>query len=148
MGHNVICIAGKTSAKPSFYLPNVIRDGTPDGMLKLCKEIATESQPDAWIHAAAVLDYFTEAEQGKKPSGQDNWQLNLNPGRKHIEELRGLVGDSTRIGFKLESDVEIDTLIQRAEAQIERYGVNAVVANLMEEMNDPSKLRARIFNDD
>ena len=33
-------------------------------------------------------------------------------------------------------------------AQIERYGVNAVVANLMEEMNDPSKLRARIVHDD
>ena len=148
IGHNVICIAGKTSANPSFSLPNVFRDGTPDGMLKLCKEIATESQPDVWIHAAAVLDYFAEAEQGKKPSGQDNWLLNLNPGRKHIEELRSLVGDSIRIGFKLESYVEIDTLIQRAEEQIERYGVNAVVANLMEEMNDTSKLRARIVHDD
>ena len=87
-------------------------------------------------------------EEGKKPSGQDNWQLNLNPGRKHIEELSSLVGGSIRIGFKLESNVEVDTLIQRAEAQIERYGVNAVVANLMEEMNDPSKLRARIVHDD
>ena len=148
MGHNVICIAGKTSANPSFSLPKVFRDGTPDGMLDLCKELANKSQPDVWIHAAAVLDYFTEAEHGKKPSGQDNWELNLNPGKKHIEELASLVGGSIRIGFKLESNVEVDTLIQRAEAQIERYGVNAVVANLMEEMNDPRKLRARIVHDD
>ncbi len=148
MGHNVICIAGKTSANPSFSLPKVFRDGTPDGMLDLCKELANKSQPDVWIHAAAVLDYFTEAEHGKKPSGQDNWELNLNPGKKHIEELASLVGGSIRIGFKLESNVEVDTLIQKAEEQIKRYGVNAVVANLMEEMNDPRKLRARIVHDD
>ena len=148
MGHNVICIAGKTSANPSFSLPKVFRDGTPDGMLDLCKELANKSQPDVWIHAAAVLDYFTEAEYGKKPSGQDNWELNLNPGKKHIEELASLVGGSIRIGFKLESNVEVDTLIQKAEEQIKRYGVNAVVANLMEEMNDPRKLRARIVHDD
>ena len=148
MGHNVICIAGKTSANPSFSLPKVFRDGTPDGMLDLCKELANKSQPDVWIHAAAVLDYFTEAEHGKKPSGQDNWELNLNPGKKHIEELASLVGGSIRIGFKLESNVEVDTLIQKAEEQIKRYGVNAVVTNLMEEMNDPRKLRARIVHDD
>ena len=148
MGHNVICISGKSSAAPTFILPNVIRDGSPDGMLELCKEIAQESQPDVWIHAAAVLDYFTEPEDGKKPSGENTWQLNLNPGRKHIEELRHLVGDSIRIGFKLESNVDVTTLVARAEAQIERYGVNAVIANLMEEMNEKGELRARIVHAD
>ena len=148
MGHNVICIAGKTSAAPTFILPNVIRDGSPDGMLALCKEIAQESQPDVWIHAAAVLDYFTEPEDGKKPSGENTWQLNLNPGRKHIEELRHLVGDSIRIGFKLESNVDVTTLVARAEAQIERYGLNAVIANLMEKMNEKDELRARIVHAD
>ena len=148
MGHNVICIAGKTSAAPTFILPNVFRDGSPDGMLALCKDIAQESKPDVWIHAAAVLDYFTEPEDGKKPSGENTWQLNLNPGRKHIEELRHLVGDSIRIGFKLESNVDVTTLVARAEAQIERYGVNAVIANLMEEMNEKGELRARIVHAD
>ena len=148
MGHNVICIAGKTSAVPTFILPNVFRDGSPDGMLALCKEIAQESQPDVWIHAAAVLDYFTEPEDGKKPSGENTWQLNLNPGRKHIEELRHLVGDSIRIGFKLESNVDVPTLVARAEAQIERYGLNAVIANLMEKMNEKDELRARIVHAD
>jgi len=62
--------------------------------------------------------------------------------------LSGLVGDSIRIGFKLESNVEVDTLIERAKAQINRYGVNAVIANLMEEMNQPGELRARIVHDD
>ena len=148
MGHNVICIAGKTSATPTFGLPNVLRAGSPDGMLELCKVIAQESHPEVWIHAAAVLDYFTEPEVGKKPSGHNNWQLNLSPGRKHIEELRPLVGDSIRIGFKLESNVDATTLVSRAKSQIERYGVNAVIANIMEEMNEEGELRARIVHAD
>ena len=148
MGHNVICIAGKTSADPSFELPDVRRDGTPDGMLRLCQQVANDTNPNVWIHAAAVLDYYAEAEDGKKPSGVDNWSLDLTPGPKHIAELASLVEGATRIGFKLESDVTPATLIERASAQIERYGVNAVIANLMEEMNDPDKIRARIVHAD
>ena len=148
MGHNVICIAGKTSADPSFELPDVRRDGTPDGMLRVCQQVANDTNPSVWIHAAAVLDYYAEAEDGKKPSGVDNWSLDLTPGPKHIAELASLVEGATRIGFKLESDVTPATLIERASAQIERYGVNAVIANLMEEMNDPDKIRARIVHAD
>ena len=33
MGHDTVCIAGVTSSDPNFTLPNVIRDGTPTGML-------------------------------------------------------------------------------------------------------------------
>ena len=146
MGHKVICIAGKTSAPPSFNLPEIRRDGTPDGMLELCRETAENESPEVWIHAAAVLDYYSEAEDGKKPSGADNWQIDLSPGPKHIAELSDLVTESIRIGFKLESSVDVDTLLQRARNQIERYGVDAVVANIMEEMNDPEKIRARIVH--
>jgi len=148
MGHNVICIAGKTSANPSFELPDIRRDGTPDGMLRVCQQVANEFQPNVWIHAAAVLDYYTEAEDGKKASGVNNWSLNLSPGPKHIAELASLVEGSTRIGFKLESGVTPATVIERASDQIERYGVNAVIANIMEEMNDPNEIRARIVRAD
>lgn len=148
MGHDVICIAGKTSADPSFKLPDVRRDGTPDGMLSLCKKAASTDHPDVWIHAAAVLDYYTEAEQGKKASGAQNWTLNLSPGPKHIAELASAVQGSKRIGFKLESGVSPDTVIARAQAQIERYGVDAVIANIMEEMNDSDQIRARIVHAD
>jgi phosphopantothenoylcysteine synthetase/decarboxylase len=148
MGHNVICIAGKTSANPSFELPDIRRDGTPDGMLRVCQQVANEFQPNVWIHAAAVLDYYTEAEDGKKASGVNNWSLNLSPGPKHIAELASLVEGSTRIGFKLESGVTPATVIERASDQIERYGVNAVIANIMEEMNDPNEIRARIVHAD
>ena len=65
-----------------------------------------------------------------------------------IRDRRPLVGDSIRIGFKLESNVDATTLVSRAKSQIERYGVNAVIANIMEEMNEEGELRARIVHAD
>ena len=38
--------------------------------------------------------------------------------------------------------------MSRAKSQIERYGVNAVIANIMEEMNEEGELRARIVHAD
>ena len=143
-GHRVICVAGKTSSPPSFNLPLVFRDGTPDGMLSLCKKVAIEYSPDVWIHAAAVLDYYTEPEIGKRASGSEEWSLNLKPGPKHIAELSNLSSNSIRIGFKLESGVDPELLIERARLQLEKYQIDAVVANLMQEMNDPNSIRARI----
>ncbi len=145
MGHEVVCIAGVTSSDPNFKLPHVIRDGTPTGMLNACLEVASvEPKPDAWIHAAAVLDYYTEPISGKKPSGQSNWNLQLTPGPKHIEELSHLAKDCVRIGFKLEVDVPVNVLLERATEQISRLGTDAVVANLKDEVHDPNTPRGRI----
>ena len=145
MGHDIVCIAGVTSSDPNFTLPNVIRDGTPTGMLSACLAVAsTVPKPDAWIHAAAVLDYYTDPISGKKPSGESDWDLKLKPGPKHIEELASLAKDSVRIGFKLEVDVPIEVLLERASAQIERLGTDAVVANLKDEVHDPNTPRGRI----
>ena len=140
-GHNVTVIAGKTSADPSFTLPNVIRAGSPDEMLEQCMVVA-KSNPDGWVHAAAVLDYYTAPLEGKKASGDDDWVLELHPGPKHIRELAQHIGSAKRIGFKLETNVSVDQLRQRAEDQISTYGVDATVANLMEEMHNPNTPRA------
>ena len=147
MGHHVICIAGKTSAHPNFTLPDIRRAGSPDAMLSTAKTVASgQPRPDAWIHSAAVLDYFTEPLAGKKASGAQEWKLNLIPGVKHIAELSPLVDGALRIGFKLESDVSEEILVQKAKEQIEQYGVDAVVANLKDEIHDPDTLRGRFVH--
>jgi len=146
-GHTVTVIAGKTSADPSFTLPNVIRAGSPDEMLDQCMIVA-KSKPDGWIHAAAVLDYYTAPLDGKKASGDNQWILELQPGPKHISELSAHIGDARRIGFKLETNVTVDELRQRAIAQIETYGVDATVANIMEQMHDPDSPRAYFVTED
>ena len=147
MGHHVICIAGNTSARPNFTLPDIRRAGSPDAMLSTAKTVASgQPRPDAWIHSAAVLDYFTEPLAGKKASGAQEWKLILIPGVKHIAELSPLVDGALRIGFKLESDVSEEILVQKAKEQIEQYGVDAVVANLKDEIHDPDTLRGRFVH--
>ena len=140
-GHKITVIAGKTSAPPSFDLPTIIRAGSPDQMLAACIEVA-EQKPDGWIHAAAVLDYYTEPIDGKKRSGENGWILELQQGPKHIAELSEMVGSAKRIGFKLETEVTVEQLHSRALEQINQYGVDATVANIMEQMHNPSTPRA------
>ena len=146
-GHKVTVIAGKTSAAPTFSLPNVIRAGSPDEMLEQCMLVA-QNMPDGWIHAAAVLDYYTAPLDGKKASGDDEWILELQPGPKHISELTQHVGNARRIGFKLETNVTLEQLHQRALNQIKMYGVDATVANIMEQMHDPQTPRAYFVTED
>ena len=140
-GHDVTVIAGKTSASPTFVLPTILRAGAPDEMLETCISVA-KKKPDGWIHAAAVLDYYTEPIEGKKRSGEDGWTIELQQGPKHIAELSELVGTSKRIGFKLETGVTVEQLHSRAIEQISHYGVDATVANIMEQMHDTSTPRA------
>ena len=144
-GHDVHCIAGKTSSSSTFNLPNVVRSGSPEEMLNQSLNLAQNSQkPDVWIHAAAVLDYSMEAEDGKRPSGQESWNIELKPTLKHISELSEYVGGCIRIGFKLETNVSEDQLIQKSLDQILKYDVDAVVANLLEQIGDPKFPRARL----
>ena len=148
-GHDVICIVGKTTEKPNFSLPDIRLAGNPDEMLRQSIILASEEdKPDAWIHAAAVLDYFTEPEEGKRPSEQGDWKITLTQGPKHIAELMPLVGNCKRIGFKLESNVEEDYLIERSLSQISRYDLDAVIANIKEQIHDPNYPRARIIDKD
>ncbi|MBK65036.1 MAG: bifunctional phosphopantothenoylcysteine decarboxylase/phosphopantothenate--cysteine ligase CoaBC [Euryarchaeota archaeon] len=148
-GHDVICIVGKTSERPNFNLPDIRLAGSPQEMLHQSINLASEEiKPDAWIHAAAVLDYFTEPEKGKRASEQGDWEITLTQGPKHIAELMPLVGNCTRIGFKLESNVKEDFLIEKSINQISRYNLDAVIGNIKEQINDSNYPRARIIDKD
>ena len=145
-GHEVIVIAGKTSSPPTFELPSIIRAATPDEMLSSCIDIATSiTKPDGWIYAAAVLDYFSEPIEIKKASGAESWEIKLMPGSKHIAELQSYVSGARRIGFKLETGVKLDVLQTKANEQLKKYGVDATIGNLLEEINNPETPRAYLF---
>jgi len=149
-GHAVTVVAGKTSADPSFDLPNVKRAGHPNQMLDACLDLVSGEHgdpPNGWVHAAAVLDYIPNAIEGKKSSGSQEWPLVLEPGPKHIQKLSKYTKDAIRIGFKLETNVDLDTLHQRALSQIQTYGVDATIANIMEQMNDEKYPRAYLVTE-
>ena len=110
--------------------------------------VKIDVKPDVWIHSAAVLDYSMVAEKGKRPSGQDKWEIELRPTLKHISELSDLVGDCIRIGFKLETGVSEEELIQKSLNQISKYGVDYVIANILEQIADKNSPRARLVSKD
>ena len=154
-GHNVIVVAGVTSVEPSFDLPKVIRVSDPDEMLSACMNLATKASiPNGWIYTAAILDYYTKPISGKKSSDSDTvWDLKLSPGPKHIEELGAFNGESKRIGFKLETQSEdaiskddmVELLKSKALRQIEKYGVDATIGNILEYIDDPDMPRGYLI---
>ncbi len=134
MGHEVICIAGEVSTAPSFPLPRVIKDSDPNGMLEICTALSkSDSPPEVWIHAAAVLDYIPDFEEGKRRSESGEWTVKLSPGKKHIEELYEYTTGTFRIAFKLAVGGSQEELIESSMKLIERYGVNAVFGNHLNE---------------
>ena len=51
-----------------------------------------------------------------------------------------------RIGFKLESGVKLRDLIPPALAQLERAQMTAVIANRLEDLDDPKRPRAHMVD--
>lgn len=145
-GHDVTVVAGVYSVKPAFNLPLVINAPEPDEMLNELTALSND-KIDAWIHCAAVLDYVVkDSIEGKFGSMQGDWQISLIEGSKHIEKLQELCKGSIRIGFKLESGVKMNDLVHRASSQIERAGMTAVIANRLEDIDNDSKPRAHLVD--
>jgi len=145
-GHDVTCVVGRTSIEQPPWLPLCIKAEEPDHMLRELNALANDDI-HAWIHAAAVLDYIVESPaEGKLASQQGPLHVALVEGRKHIQELREKVRGSTRIGFKLESGIKQRDLIHRAVAQIEHSEMTAVVANRLEDLQDDTKPRGYLVD--
>lgn len=145
MGHDVVCLVGSTSSKPTFPLPDVILAKSPEEMLNESIHLAKSiPPPEIWVHAAAVLDYVPDYNEGKTASGNENWKIDLQPTKKHLRILKDYVKGSRRIGFKLEVGVDEETLLSKSRNLISENGLEAVVANLLDEVNGHSKKRCRI----
>ena len=145
-GHDVTCVAGVTTASQPAWLPLVIRAPQPQQMLNELNALANDSI-DAWVHAAAVLDYVVGAPaEGKMASQQGSLSIELIESEKHILALKERCADAVRIGFKLESGIKQKDLIYRATAQIEKAGMTAVIANRLEDLGDSSKPRGYLVD--
>ena len=58
-GMDVTCVAGSISVNVPDFLPLVISSPDPNDMLLELKALSHD-QIDAWVHAAAVLDYVVK----------------------------------------------------------------------------------------
>ena len=148
MGHDVFCLAGRTSYYPNFNLPNVKYADHPIEMLEEAVDISSSFSPEVWIFSAAVLDYVPESFQSKIPSSKEGIQINLAPTQKHIPEILKATGQCYSIGFKLESNVDLEKLLEKASSQISRYSMDAVFANRLEDLDNPDSPRAWLLDSD
>ncbi|EMA20911.1 MULTISPECIES: bifunctional phosphopantothenoylcysteine decarboxylase/phosphopantothenate--cysteine ligase CoaBC [Haloarcula] len=84
---------------------------------------------DALVSAAAISDYTVEQAPEKIKSGQAELTLTLQPTPKLIDTVRSAHPDLPIVGFKVETEGDDETLIERAREIRERAGLTFVVAN-------------------
>jgi hypothetical protein len=123
-------------------MPKVRNAEHPEEMLDEALKIASSFSPEVWIFSAAVLDYLPDQVQVKIPSSKDDIQIKLTPSRKHIPRVIEATGECYSIGFKLESNVDVQQLLERASSQISRYSMDVVFANRLEDLKSSSTPRA------
>ena len=87
---------------------------------------------DILISAAAISDYTLDPAADKIRSGSQ-LTLDLRPTRKLLEAVQSKHPDLAVVGFKLET-AGGETLIERAKAAMNRYGLFMVVANTVKSM--------------
>ncbi|EMA01080.1 Phosphopantothenate-cysteine ligase /Phosphopantothenoylcysteine decarboxylase [Haloarcula vallismortis] len=102
---------------------------------------------DALVSAAAISDYTVEQAPEKIKSGQAELTLTLQPTPKLIDTVRADQPDLPIIGFKVETEGDDETLIERAREIRERAGLTFVVANDASVMGD-DETRALLVDGD
>jgi phosphopantothenoylcysteine synthetase/decarboxylase len=143
-GAHVIQLSGELSVSARDMYSNtdtslleVHRYGTVEQLKDLMQHQIKVHAPDAVIMAAAVLDYIPEQqEMGKKRSDADEWTVRFKRGEKLIEQIRRWDSRTLIVGFKLETNLTLEALTQRAEDLIKRSDAALVVANRLEEIDE------------
>ena len=132
-GHDVTRISGvlETSGNHSDLTAR-----TPQEMMKAVREVMSKSMPDVWVIAAAILDFqpanpLTEKISSNEPPPS----IDLKPSPRLIESIRSANPGAKIISFKLESGIGIEELVTRARSHMKRYESDAVIANLLENLD-------------
>ncbi|MGD9015082.1 MAG: phosphopantothenoylcysteine decarboxylase [Candidatus Omnitrophota bacterium] len=95
----------------------------------ILKRELQKAKCDIIIHSAAVSDFKPEYKISGKLSSHKAHTLKLLPLEKLTILIRRLQPKAKLVMFKLESNVENQTLIQRAKQAGEEFGADLIVAN-------------------
>lgn len=113
-GADVTIVYGKGTAKPP----------------ETAKVINVETTEEMSEAVAACADYKPfKKEEEKIPSKQKGLIIPLEPTVKVIEEARKVDQDIFLCGFKAESKVPVEVLIERTSTRLKEVGVDLMVAN-------------------
>ncbi|MBR3213807.1 MAG: bifunctional phosphopantothenoylcysteine decarboxylase/phosphopantothenate--cysteine ligase CoaBC [Methanosphaera sp.] len=125
-GANVTLLCGRTQTDiPSNF--NSIHVESTRQMLDVVTELVDDM--DIYVSAAAISDFRPDNDSTSKISSDNDVTLSLVRLPKILEKVKQLNPDIFAVGFKAESGLTEDDLIDRARSRIEKYGVDLMVAN-------------------
>jgi len=128
-GAEVTVVYGRGNAEipTGTNLVNVI---TTEEMLDAVVGNIKTMQPDIVILAAAAADYKpSERPDVKVPSKQPQWNIELRPLPKIIEQVKKVKPNTFLVGFKAEYNITDEELISRASKRMKEAVMDIVVAN-------------------
>jgi len=128
-GAEVTLIRTKGSV-PSF-VENQIEVETVEEMLEAIENELTAKRYDVVVLAAAVSDFKVKERAGVKIKSGKPLTLELEPTPKIIDRVKELQPDTFLVGFKAETGLSEEELVNAARKQIERAGSDLVVANTL-----------------
>ena len=135
LGHGVTRISGIVE---NSEVQSDINARTPQQMMDAVRDVMSKSMPNVWIVPAAVLDFQpANPSMEKMSSSGPPSPIDLEPSPRLIEYIRSSDPDARIISFKLENGIEVAELIARARSHMKRCESDAVVANLLENLEGP-----------
>ncbi|KAB2643797.1 MAG: DNA/pantothenate metabolism flavoprotein domain protein [Verrucomicrobia bacterium] len=138
-GFKVICLRSRLATYPiDSSIAQVVPFSTNTQLAHSLKEISKEHSLLALFHTAALSDYRVEKitnhhgeviSSGKISTDSGEITMTLQPTPKVIAMLRGWFPQTLLIGWKYEVDGTRKEAISQAEQQIQKYHLDASVAN-------------------
>ncbi|MCD6524167.1 MAG: bifunctional phosphopantothenoylcysteine decarboxylase/phosphopantothenate--cysteine ligase CoaBC [Thermococcus sp.] len=128
-GAEVTLIRTKGSV-PSF-VENQIEVETVEEMFQAIEDELRSKKYDVVVLAAAVSDFRVKNKADKKIKSGKELTLELKPTPKIIDRVKELQSDVFLVGFKAETGLSAEELVEAARKQIERAGSDLVVANTL-----------------
>ena len=138
-GFQVICLRSVTATYPlDPGVATVIPFTTNDDLTKALEKLSQQEAITALFHAAALCDYRVEKvttvdgvamSAGKIPTNAGSLTMTLQPTMKVISKLRAWFPDACLVGWKYEVDGTASEADAKAEQQIEKYQLDASIAN-------------------
>lgn len=125
---------------------NLVEIETFDDLLTVLQERLKNKRFDSIVHAMAVLDYVPEWRDNRKiSSDKEKLIVTFLKTPKVIKLLKELWPYAFLIGFKLETGLSKDELVERAYVSLKESSADLVVANNQDEIAG-EKHRAYFIN--
>ncbi len=121
----------RTKGSVPSLVENQIEVETVEEMLEAIEKELKEKKYNAVVLAAAVSDFRVKEKADVKIKSGKPLTLELEPTPKIIDRVKGLQPDTFLVGFKAETGLSEEELVEAAKKQVERAGSDLVVANTL-----------------